>query len=179
MFNRLDFLSQKIEVVIISTKEKYYDNLGSKTCNPQTHCKTYWSLLKTLVNGRRVPLISPIETGNKFITNFTEKAKAFNGYFVRQCRVIDNNNQLSNYANFCTNERLSKIKFTSKDILKIQKNLDINKVHGDDNLSIRIIELGSDSVCKPQELIFRDCLKEGRFHFSLEKGKYSSYLQKE
>ena len=73
MFDRLAFLSQKIQQIIVSYRKKYYNFLASKLNNPRTNCKTYWSLLKTLVNGRRVPLMNPIEIGAKFITNFTEK----------------------------------------------------------------------------------------------------------
>ena len=75
MFNCLVFVSQKIEEMIISSKEKYCNNLGLELNNPCTHCKTYWSLLKTLVIGRRMPLIPRIQIGYKFKTNFTEKAE--------------------------------------------------------------------------------------------------------
>ena len=75
MFNCLVFFSQKIEEMIISSKEKYCNNLGLELNNPCTHCKTYWSQLKTLVIGRRMPLIPRIQIGYKFKTNFTEKAE--------------------------------------------------------------------------------------------------------
>ena len=56
------------------------------------------------------------------------------------------------------------------DILRVLKNLDINKAYEHDNLYIRIIKLCGDSIFKPLELIFWDGLKQG---------KYSSYSQKE
>ena len=120
MFDCLAFLNQKIEE-IISNKGKYYNNFSSKVNNPHSHCKSYWSLLKTLVNGRRVPLIPPIQIGHKFVTNFTEKAKVFNDYFAKQCRVIDNNSQIPDCPNFYTNEKLNNTKFGNADILKILK----------------------------------------------------------
>ena len=86
--------------------------------NPCSYCKTYWSLLKTLLNGRKVPLIPPIQIGDKFISNFTEKAKGFSYYFAKQCSVIDNNSQLPDCVKFCTSERLNNIKFAFMDILK-------------------------------------------------------------
>ena len=87
MFNRPAFLSQKIEGVIISNKEKH-NNLSSKLNKTCTNCKKYWSLPKKSVDGSRtVPLT--IQIGCKFITNFTEKAKVFTDYFAKQCRVID------------------------------------------------------------------------------------------
>ena len=47
------WLKDKIKT-LIEEKMKYYNNLGSKLSYTHTHCKTYWSLLKTLINGRRV-----------------------------------------------------------------------------------------------------------------------------
>ena len=100
----------------VSSKEEHCNRSSLKLSNPSTHCKTHWSLLKTMVNGRRVPVIPPIQIGDKFITSFTEKAEVLNGYFAKQCRVIDNNSQIPNRNNFYTNERLSKIKFVNTEI---------------------------------------------------------------
>ena len=49
-------------------------------------------------------------------------------------KIFGNNSQLTDLTSFCTIERLSNIKFDNVDILKIPKNLGINKVNGDDNL---------------------------------------------
>ena len=163
MFNCLAFLNHKIEEMIIWSKEKYYSILGLRLNNPRAHCKIYWSLLKTLVNGRRVPLIPPIQIGDKFVTNFTEQDRAFNDCFAKKNRVNDRNSQPPDRANFCTNERLGNMKFSNVAILKILKNLYVNKAHGHDNLSVRITRLCHDSIFKPLELVFRDCLKEDRF----------------
>ena len=95
-----------------------------KLNNSSSHCETYWSLLKTLTSGRRMPHILPIQIGDVFITSFTEKVMPFTDYFAKQCRVIDNNSQLSDLiccANFCRNERINNIKFAIVDILKIYK----------------------------------------------------------
>ena len=128
-----------MEEVITSNKKKYHSNLGSKLNNPRTHCKTYWSLLETLVSGRRVSHITLIQIGNKFITNFTEKAKTFSNYYAKQCRVIHSKNQYHDSATSCTNKRLNYINFAKVHILKILKNLDTCKAQWHDNLSIRII----------------------------------------
>ena len=58
---------------------------------------------------------------------------------------------------------LSTIHFTSVDILKTIKNLDSNKAHGHDMVSIRMIKICDASICKPLELIFRSCLENGKF----------------
>ena len=92
------------------------------------HCKTYWSLLKILDNGKRASLIPPIQIGDKFVTRFTGKAEVFNDYFAKQCSVIDNNGQIPDCNDFCTNERLNKNKFVNANMSKILKNLDITEM---------------------------------------------------
>ena len=62
-----------------------------------------------------------------------------------------------------TRESLSTIRFTSDDILNIIRNLDPNKAHGHDMVSIRMVKLCDASLCKPLELIFKSCLAIGNF----------------
>ena len=94
ILSQLTSFSNKLAEMILSSKEKYYNNLGSKLNNPLTKTKTYWSILKTLLNGRKIPLIPPILVGDKFITNFSEKATLFNEYFAKQCTLIENSSQI-------------------------------------------------------------------------------------
>ena len=42
------------------------------------HC-TYWSILKTFCNGKKIPVIPPILINSKFVSNFEEKANHFSG----------------------------------------------------------------------------------------------------
>ena len=49
------------------------------------------------------------------------------------------------------------------DILKIIRNLDPNKAHSHDVISIRMVELYDDSVCKPLKLIFQSYSESGKF----------------
>ena len=37
-----------------------------------------------------------------------------------------------------------------------------NKAHGHDMLSVRMVKLCRNSICKPLSIIFNDCLKEGK-----------------
>ena len=53
--------------------------------------------------------------------------------------------------------------FPKEDIYKIIKNLDPNKAHGHDMISIRMIKLCGISICKPLEIIFQNCLRSGKF----------------
>ena len=62
-----------------------------------------------------------------------------------------------------THKSLSTIHFTSDNILKIIKNLDPNKAHRHDMISIRMIKICDAFTGKLLELIFRSCLENGKF----------------
>ena len=68
-----------------------------------------------------------------------------------------------------TSESLSTIRFTSDDILNIIRNLDLNKAHGHDMISIRMVKLCDISLCKPLELIIKSCLESGKFPLEWKK----------
>ena len=51
--------------------EKFYCKLSTKPAYPSTSSKTYWSILKTFVNGKKVPIIPPLLVNDKFITYLT------------------------------------------------------------------------------------------------------------
>ena len=127
-----------------------------------TSPKSYWSILKTFLNNKKIPCIPPLLYNDKFITNFNEKAEIFN-LFAKQCSLINTNSDLPSVLSKETHKFLPTIHFTSDDILKIIKNLDPNKAHGHDMISIRMIKICDTSICKPLELIFRSCLENGKF----------------
>ena len=62
-----------------------------------------------------------------------------------------------------THESLSTIDFSTDDILKIIRNLDPNKAHGHDMISIWMIKICDTSICRPLKLIFQSCLESGKF----------------
>ena len=61
------------------------------------------------------------------------------------------------------NKSLDSIHFSSSDIAKTTGHLDPNKAHGYDILSISMIKLCGNSICKPLTIIFHDCLNGGKF----------------
>ena len=62
-----------------------------------------------------------------------------------------------------THESLSTINFSTDGILKIITNLDLNKAHAHDMITIRMIKLCEISICRPLKLIFQSCLESGKF----------------
>ena len=48
--------------------------------------------------------------------------------------------------------------FSAGDIAKIIQNLNSNKAHGHDNISIWMLKICDDTICKPLDLIFKQAL---------------------
>ena len=46
--------------IIKSSKENFYFNLAKKLNDPSTSNKTYWSIMKTFINGKKTRIIPPL-----------------------------------------------------------------------------------------------------------------------
>ena len=53
-----------------SKKKDSYNVLTKKLSNSATSSKTYWSILNTFHNGKKVPLIPPLLTENNLEANY-------------------------------------------------------------------------------------------------------------
>ena len=60
----LQNLQQHLSKSIENAKKKYFFRISEKLNNPNTSMKCYWSLIKTLLNGKKVPCIPPIYDNN-------------------------------------------------------------------------------------------------------------------
>ena len=77
---------------------------------------------------------------NKFMTDFKEKAEIFNALFAKQCSLIKNSCKLPSHLHYLTENHLSCISLSQDDITKIIQNLDPNKAHVHDSISIRMLK---------------------------------------
>ena len=78
----LENLITEINELISSTKNLYYENLAKKLNNPLLQAKTYWSILKSFYNEKKIPIISPLLVDNNFVTDIQTKANIFNKFFA-------------------------------------------------------------------------------------------------
>ena len=175
---KLKTMQNLIYETLGSCKGKYYENIPKKICSKATAPKYYWSLLKTMLNDKKVPCIPPIFHDNKFITDFSKKADLFNSFFAKQCSIIENNSVLPSSTNPITHQYLANIEFTKDDIKRIICNLDPTKAHGHDMISIHMLKMSSNAIIEPLSKIFKNCLKCGIFPDDWKKGNIVPIFKK-
>ena len=132
-----------------------------------------------MLNGKKSPRVPPIYNNNRYVTDFKEKCQIFSSYFSEQCNLLKNISTLPNTCSKHTNNISDTITFSKEDIYKIIKNIDTNKAHGHDMISIRMIKLCSISICKPLEIIFQNCLHSGKFPSKWKKANVVPNLKRE
>ena len=93
-------------------------------------------------------MIPPLLVNDKIISNFSEKANLFNKCFTSQCTPLENNSSLPPFG-LKTEKSLSSLESSETDIFAIIKNLDPNKSHDWDNLSINMIKLCDNAIAYP------------------------------
>ena len=99
-----------------------------------------------------------------------KKRLRFSILFGWQCSPISNGSVLASKLPLQTDSTLSSRHFTKDDILRITNNLDPNKAHGHDEISIRVLKICGDSICRPLNIIFKTCLRTGKFPLELKEG---------
>ena len=87
------------------------------------------------------------------------------------------NQQQQNFIRMSTKIK-SSITFEINGTEKIIKNLDLNKSHGHDMLSIRMLKPCGESIYNPLNLIFKSCLKTGQFPSEWKKANVALVFKK-
>ena len=151
----LSNITLELSNAISFSKAKYHERLRIKLNYPKTAPKTYWSILKTFVNGSNIPLIPPLLVNNKFVTDFLAKANLFNDFFRKQCRPITNESSFPNNQTIETISRLADINIDTNTIIKFIRSLDPNKARGCDGISVCMSKCTA-SISKPLHVLFNN-----------------------
>ena len=61
------------------------------------------------------------------------------------------------------------MKFESKDVKDIIRSLDVNKAHGHDNTSIRMLKICDSAIVEPLTSNFNSCINQSMFPDILKK----------
>ena len=94
---------------------------------------------------------------------FRKKANIFNEFFAKQCTVAPNSSKPPSAFIRKADKYLSTVTFYKNETKRAICNLDPNKAHGHDMLSIHILKNCDDSLCGQLGLIFQSCFENGSF----------------
>ena len=89
------------------SKTEYHSKLAAKLAIPSTSAKTYWSILKTFANGRKVPVITLLLINSKFICDLRLNLN-------QQYTAISIDSSIPSSVNLVTNKTVTTIKFDEK-----------------------------------------------------------------
>ena len=109
--------------------------------------------MRSLYNDRKVLLISLILKGNKHVSDFKETANYFNEFFSLQYSPVVNSSVFLDKL-YLTASSLESVTISGSDILKIIRSLDINKAHGHDEISIRMLKICDDAIDETLKVLF-------------------------
>ena len=70
---------------------------------------------------------------------------------------------MSSRKSFKTNKRLYQLNIKEDDILKIIRKLNVNKAHGHNDISIRMLKICDSVLTEPLSVIFNNCIDHGVF----------------
>ena len=100
VFHKVNYLQKQLKNIIERSQEKYYLRISKKLMDLMASPKTYWSILKTLLNNKK------FLKENKYVTDFknnnnnnnnnnnTKKTELFDCFFAEQCSIIDNSSEI-------------------------------------------------------------------------------------
>ena len=128
-------------------------------------------LLDKKISKQQKNTFSPTTLPSKrFCNQFQKKVELLNSFLANQCSLIKNDSKLPSYLHYKTNSRLLTVYFFIDGIKKILQNLDPNEAHGHDKVTICILQLCGNSICKPLALIAKHSMDSGSFLSVWNKG---------
>ena len=92
-----------------------------------------------------------------------EKQLKLYSSFAKQCSLINSYSSLLSEIIKKMDNSLYSVRFSMTDISQIKNNLDSNKDHGHDEISIRLLNICGSSVCRTLQIIYKSCLDKGNF----------------
>ena len=109
--------------------------------------KKYWSILHSFLNKRKIPKIPPIRHNNTFLTDTLVKANTFSSFFAKQYSLIGADSELpAEYL--LTHHRLELVNLDAAKLLSIIHAFDVSKVHGWDDVSVRMVKICDEFLVK-------------------------------
>ena len=137
LLNELNHLQEHLNFSKNRSKQNYYAQMTKNLNNVSKSCKPFWSLSRRLLNKKNY-LYFKLSFIKINLADSKEEAKFFRYHFATQCSLISNSSKLPSHIHYLTDNRLSSASFSQDKIAKVIQNLDSNKEHGHDNISIHM-----------------------------------------
>ena len=84
-------------------------------------------------------------------------------FFSLKCSTVVNNSSVLPYKSYLTASSLESITISGSDILKTIRSLDINKAHGHDDISVRMMKICDDAIVEPLKMLFVNSVNQAVF----------------
>ena len=136
-------------------------------------------IIKSTAKWKKIPCIPRIFYKNKYVTGFKEKSEIFNCFFADQCSLIPNRSVSLPELTLLTENTLTSCDFSKTDIPKIINNQDSNNALGHNIFSIRMLKLCGESICRPLNIIFKTCIRTGKFPLEWKKANVVPIYKKD
>ena len=124
--------------------------------------KIIGKIINRFLSNKKIPAIPPLLGTGEIMSNFSQKASIFNKFSASQCTPLQNSRRLPTFY-LRIDEILPSLNKSEDDIFAFNKNLNTNKSHGWNNISIRMIKLYGKYLVYPLKLIFEASLQGGEF----------------
>ena len=154
--------SEECTKQILEAKKNYILKMTKKVADSNTSSNSYWTILNCLIYDKNLQTIPPLLVDGKMVSEFCKKANIFNNFFASICTPLHNTRCLPSFS-YRTGSRIKSFQVTENYILAIIKTVDPNKVHGCNNISIKIIKICGQSFILPLKVIFEHSLKKRKF----------------
>ena len=133
-------------------------------------------LVKTSL--KKIIYIPPLLHDDRFIMDFKEKAILLHDFFTKQNSLLNNSSEIPWILTKKTCNSFSTVEFWTCDVLRTIRHLNPNKVQVHDIISIWLLKICDESICKPLQIVFGSCLEKWRVLLRMEKSQCSSCRQK-
>ena len=113
--------------------------------------------MKTLLNRRKIPCISPLFHRNKYIVDSQDKSEifiSFFSFFFFRFSPISKESVLPSELPLRTDSALFFCKLKKDNIPRIINNVEPNKAHDHNKIVIRMLKICGDSNCRTLKITF-------------------------
>ena len=151
---------------IRKAKIDYLDKKSQKLQSTNHNEKNWWNVVAELTKFKNrqndIKSLRSAENPNLLISDETLIAEELNNFFVLTSTINDTGLEVPAVTQRTTN-RLTEVKTEEQDIVKILKNLDVNKATGPDGICNRILRECATVLSYPLCLIFNKLIDNGHF----------------